>query len=114
MVMGVGSSGASATMCSWAPFVGRQPMLVRLRRMLEQARASQPRLVLIEGPAGIGKTTLVRHFLAEADARCVLGVSGDEAEAGLPFGVLAQLLAAAPTTPAGIAAVEVSGGGPVD
>jgi AAA ATPase domain len=60
MVMGVGSSGASATPDSRAPFVGRQPMLARLRRMLEQARAGQPRLVLIEGPAGIGKTTLVR------------------------------------------------------
>jgi ATP/maltotriose-dependent transcriptional regulator MalT len=82
--------------------------------MLEQARAGQPRLVLIEGPAGIGKTTLVRRFLAEADERCVLRASGDEAEAGLPFGVLAQLLAAAPTTPAGLAAVEVAGGGPVD
>ena len=112
--MGVGSSCASATMRSRAPFVGRQPLLVRLRHMLEQARASQPRLVLIEGPAGIGKTTLVRHFLAEADERCVLRASGDEAEAGLPFGVLAQLLAAAPTTPAGIAAVEVASGGPVD
>src|SRR5215813_11531167 len=62
----------------------------------------------------IGKTTLVCHFLAEADERCVLGVSGDEAEAGLPFGVLAQLLAAATTTPAGVAAVEVAGEGPAD
>ena len=69
--------------------------------------------MLIEGPAGIGKTTLVRRFLAEADGRCVLRASGEEAEAALPFGVLAQLLAAAPTTPAGLAGAEV-GGGPVD
>jgi DNA-binding CsgD family transcriptional regulator len=82
--------------------------------MLEQARAGQPRLVLIEGPAGMGKTTLVRRFLAEVDEQCVLRASGEEAEAGLPFGVLAQLLAAAPITPAGLAAVEVAGGGPVD
>src|SRR5215211_1674943 len=63
MIMGVDSSSASATPGSRAPFVGRQPMLARLRRMLEQARAGQPRLVLIEGPAGIGKTTFVRRFL---------------------------------------------------
>jgi len=82
--------------------------------MFEQARAGQPRLVLIEGPAGIGKTTLVRRFLAETDEQCVLRASGEEAEAGLPFGVLAQLLAAAPTTPAGLAGAEVADGGPVD
>src|SRR5262249_43323063 len=50
MVLRVEPSGASATPGSRAPFVGRQPMLIRLRLMLEQARAGQPRLVLIEGP----------------------------------------------------------------
>jgi DNA-binding CsgD family transcriptional regulator len=82
--------------------------------MLQQARAGEPRLVLIEGPAGIGKTTLVRRFLDEAGERCVLRASGEEAEAGLPFGVLAQLLAAAPTTPPGPAAVVVAGEHSVD
>jgi hypothetical protein len=70
-------------------------------------------LVLIEGPAGIGKTTLVRRFLEEADEQCVLRASGEEAEADLPFGVLAQLLAATPITPPG-SAVGVAGEGPVD
>jgi ATP/maltotriose-dependent transcriptional regulator MalT len=107
-------SRGAAVQRSQALFVGRQPMLAHLRRMLEQARAGQPRLVLIEGPAGIGKTTLVRQFLAEAAERCVLRASGEAAEAGLPFGILAQLLAAAPTTPSDLAAVEVAGGRPVD
>jgi DNA-binding CsgD family transcriptional regulator len=57
---------------------------------------------------------LVRRFLEEAGEQCVLRASGEEAEAGLPFGVLAQLLAAAPTTPSDPAAVEVAGEGPVD
>jgi ATP/maltotriose-dependent transcriptional regulator MalT len=107
-------SRGAAAFRSQALFVGRQPMLARLCRMLEQARAGQPRLVLLEGPAGIGKTSLVRRFLAEAAERCVLRASGEEAEAGLPLGVLAQLLAAAPTTPPGTAAVEVAGERPVD
>jgi ATP/maltotriose-dependent transcriptional regulator MalT len=114
MAMRADPSRGSAAQRSQAPFVGRQSMLAHLRRMLEQARAGQPRLVLIEGPAGIGKTTLVRRFLAEAGERCVLRASGEEAEASLPFGVLAQLLAAAPTTPSDLAALGVAGERPVD
>ena len=50
------------------------------------------RLVLVEGPPGIGKT----HLLREAAARApegfeVLRARGDELEAGLPFGVVLQL-----------------------
>ncbi len=112
--MGANSPRGAAAQRSQALFVGRQPTLTSLRRRLEQARAGEPRLVLIEGPAGIGKTTLVRRFLEEAAERCVLRASGEEAEANLPFGVLAQLLAAAPTTPPGPAAVGVAGEGTVD
>jgi len=114
MAMGANSPRGAAAQRSQALFVGRQPTLTSLRRRLEQARAGEPRLVLIEGPAGIGKTTLVRRFLEEAAERCVLRASGEEAEANLPFGVLAQLLAAAPTTPPGPAAVGVAGEGTVD
>ncbi len=114
MAMGADSSRGAAAQRSQALFVGRQPMLASLRRMLEQVRAGEPRLVLIEGPAGIGKTSLVRRFLEEAGERCVLRASGEEAEAGLPFGLLAQLLADAPTTPSDPAAVVVAGERPVD
>ncbi len=108
------TSGGAAAQRPQAPFVGRQPTLARLHEMLEQARAGEPRLVLIEGPAGIGKTTLVRQFLEGTAERCVLRASGEEVEAGLPFGVLAQLLADAPTTPPGPAAGGVPGERPVD
>jgi DNA-binding CsgD family transcriptional regulator len=50
--------------------------------------------VLIEGPAGIGKTRLVeaaREHGREAGFR-VLGARGTELEAGVPFGVVRQLL----------------------
>jgi DNA-binding CsgD family transcriptional regulator len=79
------------------PFVGRQATLACLRGELERACAGDPRLVLVEGPAGIGKTALLRRFLDEAGARCVLRASGEEAEASLAFGILAQLVTHART-----------------
>jgi ATP/maltotriose-dependent transcriptional regulator MalT len=82
-------------------FVGRKPELVFLRGQLNRARAGEPRLVLVEGPAGIGKTALVCHFLAHAGAVCVLRASGEEAEASLAFGVLAQLIGHDTNVPAG-------------
>src|SRR5262245_42481163 len=93
-----------------ASFVGRRPDLAALDQRFEQARAGTPCLVLVEGPAGIGKTALVNRFLnrrragSRGSTPCVLRASGEEAEASLPFGVLAQLLAAAPTPPADPAA----------
>jgi ATP/maltotriose-dependent transcriptional regulator MalT len=82
-------------------FVGRQPELAFLHAQLDRVRACEPRLVLVEGPAGIGKTALVRHFLGHAGGVCVLRASGEETEAGLTFGVLAQLVGPAMTVPAG-------------
>jgi ATP/maltotriose-dependent transcriptional regulator MalT len=90
------------------PFVGRQPNLVSLRRMLDQAGGGDPCLVLIEGPAGIGKTALVNRFLDSAGVRCVLRASGEEDEASLPFGVLAQAFASAPTPPPSLATLRDS------
>src|SRR6266540_238841 len=114
MAMGADVSRGAAAPRVQALFVGRQPTLASLHRMLNQARAGEPRLVLIEGPAGIGKTTLVRRFLDEAGERRVLRASGEEAEAGLAFGVLTQLLAHVATTPPGPAAGVVAGERPVD
>jgi ATP/maltotriose-dependent transcriptional regulator MalT len=82
-------------------FVGRQPELAFLHAQLDRARAGEPRLVLVEGPAGIGKTALVRHFLAHDGGVWVLRASGEETEASLAFGVLAQLVEPAVTVPAG-------------
>ena len=80
------------------PFVGRQPELAYLRDQLDRAVAGEPRLVLIEGAAGIGKTALAGQFLAAAGDACVLWASGDEAETALAFGVLGQLLAHTPVS----------------
>ncbi|MFD6289136.1 AAA family ATPase [Streptomyces sp. NPDC060205] len=62
---GVGGGGRR-----WVPveFVGRSHSLALLAAARERARAGQPQRVLVEGPAGIGKTALVRRFLSD-DAR---------------------------------------------
>ncbi|GIH97231.1 helix-turn-helix transcriptional regulator [Planobispora siamensis] len=78
-------------------FVGRERELAALDEALEQARRGEPHVVLLDGPAGIGKTALIRVFLGAAPGTRVLQASGDEGEAALPYGVLDQLTA----TPAG-------------
>jgi predicted ATPase len=51
-----------------APFVGRQAELSALQAALEQAQRGQLQLVFVTGDPGIGKTTLVRQFLAQVPA----------------------------------------------
>ena len=58
-------------------FVGRQPELSALRAELALVRTGQPRLVLVEGPAGIGKSAVIERFLAEqSDLRVFAGRGG--------------------------------------
>ena len=45
------------------PFVGRDAELRRLATSLARAHAGEPQLVFVDGPAGIGKTTLLEAFL---------------------------------------------------
>ncbi|HEY7622796.1 MAG TPA: AAA family ATPase [Solirubrobacteraceae bacterium] len=47
------------------PFVGREAELARLRERWDQARIGDPRLVLVGGEAGVGKTRLLTHFARE-------------------------------------------------
>jgi DNA-binding CsgD family transcriptional regulator len=77
------------------PFVGRTAELSTLRRVRAEVEAGRPQTVLVAGPAGIGKTSLIEHFLSEADNASVLRASGEEWEAFVAFGVIDQLLRAA-------------------
>ena len=57
-------------------FVGRRHEIDAIDRLWEQALAGDPRLVLITGPAGIGKSALAEHVArrgAAAGARVVIG-----------------------------------------
>ncbi|WP_328707714.1 helix-turn-helix transcriptional regulator [Streptomyces mesophilus] len=71
-------------------FVGRRTALATLAHARHLASEGRPQSVLVQGPAGIGKTALVREFLTTVD-RALL-VDGDEAEAQLTFGLLERLL----------------------
>ena len=81
-----------------APFVGRRAELGVLRACLADARAGRPRVALVQGASGIGKTALLDALLAEA-ARdpgvVVLRASGDSDERLIAYGLLGQLVRSA-------------------
>jgi predicted ATPase len=76
-------------------FVGRVRELALLEAAAAAARRGQPKVVLIEGEAGIGKSSLLARFTQELEGARVLRASGDEAESLLPYGVVGQLVASA-------------------
>lgn len=79
-------------------FVGRRGALTQLDQLLEEARSGTPRVALVEGPAGIGKSALLRAFVAslgDDSSVTVLDASGEETERSLPYGVIDQLAQAA-------------------
>ncbi|MER5941582.1 AAA family ATPase [Streptomyces sp. NPDC001928] len=76
-------------------FVGRGAELSRLRDCAREVRSARPWVVLVAGPAGAGKTALVRHWLTHEDREDVilLRAYGDAAEADSSFGLVGQLIA---------------------
>ncbi|MDI9913964.1 LuxR C-terminal-related transcriptional regulator [Rhodococcus sp. IEGM 1379] len=72
--------------------VGRERELAALGRALSTAQAGSPTLVLIEGDAGSGKSTLVNRFIDMAAHHTLLHARGLEWESQTPFGVAQQLL----------------------
>src|SRR3954447_6355975 len=73
------------------PFVGRADELAFLHARQVEAGRGHPQTVLVEGPAGVGKSALLSAFAGALPAPA-LTASGDEAETFLNFGVLLQLL----------------------
>ncbi len=76
-------------------FVGRRPELAALSAALASACAGDPQVVLIEGQAGVGKSSLISQFLGGQPSVTVITASGDEAETYLPYGLIDQLTAEA-------------------
>ncbi len=72
----------------------RERELGALREGLEQARIGVGTLLLVEGPAGVGKTELVREARAAAVQAGVtpLEARGSELEQPFAFGIVRQLL----------------------
>lgn len=75
------------------PLLERELELAALADGVAAAQAGAGRLVLVEGPAGIGKTRLLSAAcaLAEDAGMAVTRARGSELEAGFAFGVVRQL-----------------------
>ena len=76
-------------------FVGRAGELAGLEAAASDARCGQPKVVLVEGEGGTGKSSLLARFATGLAGVAVLRASGDEAELLLPYGVVGQLVASA-------------------
>jgi DNA-binding SARP family transcriptional activator len=76
---------------------GRHEELAALARSLDRAAAGSPSLVVLEGPAGIGKTTVLERFAAQALAggAVVLHAAGDRVGGALPLQPVLDALAVA-------------------
>ena len=85
----------SAAAAGQGIFVGRADELAVLEAAAAAARRGHPQVVLVEGEAGAGKSSLLARFAAGLAGAAVLRASGDEAELLLPYGVVGQLVASA-------------------
>jgi DNA-binding CsgD family transcriptional regulator/Flp pilus assembly protein TadD len=76
-----------------APLVEREPELETVELLLAGARAGSGSGLVFEGPAGIGKSSLLAATRAAAGSELrVLSARGGELERDLPFGIVRQLL----------------------
>ena len=73
-------------------FVGRESELRALHDAFAEASAGHSQVLIVQGEAGIGKTTLVERFLSELPATRVLRASGDDSESHVSFAIADQLL----------------------
>ncbi|HEY5050033.1 MAG TPA: ATP-binding protein, partial [Acidothermaceae bacterium] len=77
-------------------FVGRRSELASLLTQAADVRGGHPRVVLLTGEPGIGKTALAHRFVSQAQGFQLWEASGEEAEQLLTFGVIEQLVRAVP------------------
>ncbi len=79
-----------------ATFVGRRNELASLLAQAAEVRRGHPRVALLTGEPGIGKTALAHRFVSQAQGFHLWEASGEEAEQLLTFGVIEQLVRASP------------------
>jgi DNA-binding SARP family transcriptional activator len=81
--------------------VDRDKELAAVRAALDDLAAGEPRLLLVEGPAGIGKTRLLAEARRLAAGRSVrvLTARGSQLERAFGFGVVRQLFEPGLTAP---------------
>jgi len=73
----------------------REAEISRLAGAIGGAADGRGGLVLVEGVAGVGKSTILAHAREQAGAGgcLILSARGDELERAFPFGLATQLLA---------------------
>jgi DNA-binding winged helix-turn-helix (wHTH) protein/tetratricopeptide (TPR) repeat protein len=77
-----------------ASFVGREEALARLRSAWDSARGGKRSVVWVAGEPGIGKTTLIEHFVAGlGDVACARGQCVDHYGTGEPYLPVLEALA---------------------
>jgi len=79
-------------MAATAGLAGREQECAVLDQMLADARAGTSSVLVVQGPPGVGKSALLEYAADHADPLRVLRATGIEAESGLPFAGLHQLL----------------------
>ncbi|RVX41408.1 regulatory LuxR family protein [Nonomuraea polychroma] len=75
--------------------IGRRQQLALLHQALELASSGRPQFVVLEGPAGIGKSRLMEHLAtqaAPADVRVLRGACIELGAHGLPLAPLTAML----------------------
>ena len=73
-------------------FVGRTTELTRLRRAIDP-KTNGPRIAVIDGPAGVGKTRLAEEA-ARTFAGRVIWLRAEQLDRELPFGAVEDLILA--------------------
>ena len=79
-------------MSGQSPLHGRRNELDRIDQLLDGARASGSGVLVLHGPAGIGKSALLDAARERARDLQVLACRGTQSEARLPFAALHQLV----------------------
>ena len=77
------------------PFVGRAAEVGVLRSEVAAIRSGMPRIVIVQGDAGAGKTTLIENVVAAEVDLTVLWTSGEAWEVSVANGVVDQLMCVA-------------------
>ncbi|MBV9536773.1 MAG: AAA family ATPase, partial [Solirubrobacterales bacterium] len=92
------------------PLLERESELAALSALIEDARSGDGQLVVVEGPAGIGKTRLLVEARLVATEFEVLSARGGELESDFALGIVRQLFEGAlATAPADARAELLSG-----
>jgi DNA-binding CsgD family transcriptional regulator len=73
-------------------FVGRSNELCTLELARSSAASGEPQLVLVDGPAGVGKSALIARFVDSLEDVALISVVGDDTETELRFGLVDQIL----------------------